>query len=53
MFGASRSPELAGYFGLFERAFYITTIIWIGTVSVSLLHPPVTSVSVRPVPLRE
>ena len=53
MFGASRSPELAGYFGLFERAFYITTIIWIGTVSVTLLRPPAASVSVRPVPLRE
>ena len=38
LFGASRSPELAGYFGLFERAFYITTIIWIGTVSVTLLR---------------
>jgi hypothetical protein len=38
MFGASRSPELAGYFGLFERAFYITTVIWIGTMSVTLLR---------------
>ena len=38
MFGASRSPELAGYFGLFERAFYITTIIWIGTVSATQLR---------------
>jgi hypothetical protein len=38
MFGASRSPELARYFGLFERALYITTIIWIGTVSVNQLR---------------
>ena len=38
LLGASRSPELAGYFGLFERAFYIATIIWIGTVSVTLLR---------------
>ena len=36
MFGASRSPEMAAFFGLFERAFYITTIIWIGTVRVTV-----------------
>ena len=41
LLGASRSPQLAGFFGLFERAFYITTIIWIGTVSLTLSrqHP--------------
>ena len=38
LFAASRSPELARFFGLFERAFYVTTIIWIGAVSVALLR---------------
>jgi len=38
LFAASRSAELARFFGLFERAFYITTIIWIGAVSVALLR---------------
>ena len=38
LFAASRSAELARFFGLFERAFYIAMIIWIGTVSVTLLR---------------